>query len=66
MLPELEYYAVTESRFPPHTVEMNGNIRNIHWGTYNYKIETRKTDHRLHPTRIHTNAKPFRRWQTTN
>jgi hypothetical protein len=42
MLPELEYYAVTESRFPPHTVEMNGNIRNIHWGTYNYKIETRK------------------------
>jgi hypothetical protein len=42
MLPELEYYAVTENRFPPHTVEMNGNIRNIHWGTYNYKIETRK------------------------
>ncbi len=42
MLPELEYYAVTENRFPPHTKEMAGNIRNIHWGTYNYKIETKK------------------------
>ncbi len=38
-LPELEYYAVLENRFPPHTTEMNGNIRNIHWGTYNYKIK---------------------------
>lgn len=42
MLPELEYFAVTESRFPPHTTEMNGNIRNLHWGTYNYKLETKK------------------------
>jgi hypothetical protein len=42
MLPELEYYAVTENRFPPHLMEMNGNIRNIHWGTYNYKIEAKK------------------------
>ena len=23
-------------------MEMNGNIRNIHWGTYNYKIEAKK------------------------
>lgn len=38
MLPELEYYAVTENRFPPNTLEMNGNHHNIHWGTYNYKI----------------------------
>lgn len=38
MLPELEYYAVTESSFPPHTVEMNGNHHGINWGTYNYKI----------------------------
>lgn len=37
-LPELEYYAVTENRFPPHTVEMDSNIRSIHWGTYNYKV----------------------------
>ncbi|THB70862.1 MAG: ATP-grasp domain-containing protein [Desulfobulbaceae bacterium] len=42
MLPELEYFAVTENRFPPHTMEMENNIRNIHWGTYNYKIETKK------------------------
>ena len=42
MLPELEYYAVTENRFPPHTMEMKGNIRNIHWGTYNYKLDSAK------------------------
>ena len=42
MLTELEYYAVTENRFPPHAREMNGNHRSIHWGTYNYKI-TRHT-----------------------
>ena len=42
MLPELEYYAVTENRFPPHIMEMKDNIRHIHWGTYNYKIEKRK------------------------
>jgi hypothetical protein len=42
MLPELEYYAVTENRFPPHLIEMKDNIRNIHWGTYNYKLETQK------------------------
>ncbi len=40
MLPELEYYAVTESRFPLQTVQMNGNIRGIHWGTYNHKVST--------------------------
>ncbi len=39
MLPELEYYAVTQGRFPEHTVEMTENIKNIFWGTYNYKIE---------------------------
>jgi len=38
MLPELEYYAVTENRLPPQTVEMEENIRKIHWGTYNYKV----------------------------
>jgi hypothetical protein len=42
MLPELEYYAVTENRFPSHVAEMKNNIRNIHWGTYNYKVETTK------------------------
>jgi len=39
MLPELEYYAVTEGRFPEGTVEMEKNHTNIHWGTYNYKID---------------------------
>ncbi|MBB5348189.1 hypothetical protein JWG42_12050 [Desulfoprunum benzoelyticum] len=42
MLPELEYYAVTENRFPPQTVEMNGNHRSIHWATHNYKITKQK------------------------
>lgn len=42
MLPELEYYAVTENRFPPNTVEMNGNHRSIHWGTYNYKLTSKQ------------------------
>ena len=39
MLPELEYYAVTQGRFSDNTVEMKDNIRNIYWGTYNYKID---------------------------
>ncbi len=38
MLPELEYFAVIENRFPPQTVEMTQNIRGIHWGTYNHKV----------------------------
>lgn len=38
-LPELEYFAVTENKFPPHQCEMNGNIKKIHWGTYNYKLK---------------------------
>jgi len=37
-LPELEYYAVTQGKFPAGTVEMTKNDRNLHWGTYNYKI----------------------------
>ena len=49
MLPELEYYAVTGDRFPPHVTEMNGNIRNLHWGTYNYKIETKQLTTRYIP-----------------
>ncbi len=38
-LPELEFYAVTEGVFPANTVEMKSNLKNIHWGTYNYKIK---------------------------
>lgn len=39
LLPELEYYAVTHGRFPDNTVEMQDNVKNIYWGTYNYKID---------------------------
>lgn len=38
MLPELEFYAVTEGVFPANTVELKSNPKNLHWGTYNYKI----------------------------
>ncbi len=38
-LPELEFYAVTEGVFPVNTVEMVSNPKNLHWGTYNYKIQ---------------------------
>lgn len=37
MLPELEYYAVFQERFPENTVEMQNNFKKIHWGTHNYK-----------------------------
>jgi len=38
MLPELEFYAVTEGLFPANTVEMKSNTKDLHWGTYNYKV----------------------------
>jgi len=45
MLPELEFYAVTEGLFPANTIEMKSNPKNLHWGTYNYKIHRKaKTD----------------------
>ncbi len=39
---ELEYFAVTEGRFLQSTVKLQSNHRNIHWGTYNFKLETQK------------------------
>lgn len=42
-IPELEYHAVTENKFPPHTVEMKNNSKGIHWGTYNYKVSEVQT-----------------------
>ena len=36
-LPELEYYAVHQGKFPENTVEMVENSKGIHWGTCNYK-----------------------------
>jgi hypothetical protein len=38
MLPELEFYAVNKGVLPPNTMEMKSNPKNLHWGTYNYKI----------------------------
>lgn len=37
-LPELECLAVLEGRFPPGTVEMTENFRELHWQTYNHKL----------------------------
>jgi len=37
MLPELEYYAVFQERFPEYTLEMQNKVKNIHWGTHNFK-----------------------------
>ncbi len=39
MLPELEYWAVTKNCFPMNTLELKTNPKNIHWGTYNYKMQ---------------------------
>lgn len=39
MLPELEYYAVIHGKFPENAKEMKKNNKNIHWGTFNYKID---------------------------
>ncbi|MFO8083638.1 MAG: ATP-grasp domain-containing protein [Desulfobacterales bacterium] len=39
MLPELEYWAVTHNHFPEHTIELTSNPKNIHWGTYNFKMQ---------------------------
>jgi hypothetical protein len=37
---ELEYCAVTTGHFPENVLELTENVRDIHWGTYNYKVET--------------------------
>ncbi len=37
-LPELEYHAVRESRFPVNTVEPGDASVPLCWGTYNYKL----------------------------
>ncbi len=38
-LMELEYYAVTENRLPSNKVEIKEAISDIHWRTYNFKVE---------------------------
>ena len=38
MLPELEYYAVTENAFPENCIEPSLRYDEICWGTHNYKL----------------------------
>ena len=38
-LPELEFYAVTEGRFPENAVELSDNLDSLCWRTYNYKTD---------------------------
>ncbi len=52
-LMELEYFAVTEGRFPQNTKALTGNHRKIHWGTYNFKIETKKRTTGYIPQQTH-------------
>ena len=40
MLPELEFFAVTKNQFPDATVEMAADTKDLHWGTFNYKIHS--------------------------
>ncbi len=41
MLPELEFHAVTQRRFPVGSVEAKvPEAGGLHWGTYNYKIHS--------------------------
>jgi len=42
LLPELEYYAVTENRFPDNCIELQATYDAIHWGTHNYKVLKQK------------------------
>lgn len=37
-LPELEYHAVVNRSFPHNCKESHSNRKNIHWGTYNFKV----------------------------
>lgn len=41
-LPELEYHAVVNRKFPFNTIELENNGKSIHWGTYNYKVVKRR------------------------
>ncbi|NOQ45767.1 MAG: ATP-grasp domain-containing protein, partial [Desulfobulbaceae bacterium] len=38
-LPELEYFAVQQHRFPVNAVELERITRPLCWGTYNYKLK---------------------------
>ncbi len=42
ILPELEYYAVTENRLPDNCIELKSTDSFMYWGTYNYKVSSTK------------------------
>jgi len=48
-MPEIEFYAVTESRKAPRMREPNHFNTDIFWGTYNYKIDNKLTTHSYLP-----------------
>ena len=41
-LPELEYHAVTENRFPENSIELKTTYDKLYWGTHNYKVLDQK------------------------
>ncbi len=48
-LPEIEFYAVTESRRPPRLKEPDFFKTDIYWSSYNYKIDNKLTTHSYLP-----------------
>jgi len=48
-LPEIEFYAVTESRRPPRMREPNFFKTDIYWSSYNYKIDNKLRTHSYLP-----------------
>ncbi|MFP7755769.1 ATP-grasp domain-containing protein [Thermodesulfobacteriota bacterium B35] len=52
-LPELEYHAVLEGRFPADTVEPDDTPPPVCWGTYNYKLRERHVTCGYIPQNIH-------------
>ena len=50
-LPEIEFYAVTESRSPPRMKEPDFYKNAIYWSSYNYKLESKLTTRSYLPQR---------------
>ena len=48
-LPEIEFYAVTQSSRPPRMQEPDFFKTDIYWSSYNYKIESKLTTHSYLP-----------------
>jgi hypothetical protein len=48
-LPELEFFAVVEGVFPANVREIETDVKNLHWGTFNYKNHEKVTTHNYIP-----------------